>query len=88
MCSPWLTGRKVSAQFFATMPVINGIATRIHVTPADIGVTIPNTNPNLFSTAGQNSAQRNSGLLGESKALQLLIVAQPNLPLITINAQG
>lgn len=87
--TPLSTRATVFAQFFQTTPVKSAIAKRLGVRTHAIAVTIPNTNPNLTTAATeQNVGQRNTGLLQETGALQLLVVPQPALPLITVYAQG
>jgi hypothetical protein len=87
--SPLSTRAQVFAQFLQTDPVKIRISKLLHIPPGLVAVTIPNTNPNLPIAAIQPGAQqRNQGLLQESKQLQLLVVAQPDLPLISLYAQG
>ncbi len=87
--TPLSTRAQVFAQFLQTNPVKSEVGRLLHVTPRSIAVTIPNTNPNLPIAAIQPAAQqRNQGLISESSGLQLLVVPQPDLPLISVYAQG
>jgi hypothetical protein len=87
--TPLSTRAQVFAQFLQTNPVKTEMGKLLHVPGGAIAVTIPNTNPNLPIAAIQPAAQqRNQGLISESKALQLLVVPEPDLPLISVYAQG
>ncbi len=87
--TPLAARAQVFAQFFQTQPVRAEMAKLLGVSPDQIAVSIPNTNPNLPTLAsGPSAGQANSGLLQENDALQLLVVAQPDLPLISLYTQG
>jgi hypothetical protein len=80
---------QIFSQFMQINPVKQEIAQKLGVKPNQIAVTIPSTTPGLPSSFTQPSAtQRSNGLLQESNALQLLVVSQPSLPLISLYAQG
>ena len=77
----------VFAEFYDTTALQTRIASRLHVSPGSIAISVPNQDPNV-PTTGQNVGQRNTGLLQESNSMQLLVEPQPGLPMISLYAQG
>jgi hypothetical protein len=78
---------QIFSQFLQINPVKQEIAQKLGVQPNQIAVTIPSGTPGVPSVQNQ-AQQRSNGLLQESNALQLLVVSQQGLPLISLYAQG
>jgi hypothetical protein len=84
--APLSTRADVFAQFFQTAPVKAEISQLLHIRGA-VAVSIPNlglSNSQIIPTAGTT----NAGLLQAGRSLQLEVIAQQGLPLISLYAQG
>jgi hypothetical protein len=87
--APLATRAAVFTQFLQSDPVKAEIGKRLGISPRAIVVTAPGASPGVTAaTGGQAAQQRNQGLLSESKAFQLLVIGQQNVPVITLYAQG